>query len=358
MRPILFSIGSLNIYGYGLMFALGILAGVWLTVWLAKRRDADPDFVFNMAFYVVIFGFLGSKLLHLLTVMPELIEDPLGTLKNSISQGFVVYGSSIAGILTILIYCKKHRKNMWKYTDLAMPGLALGQAIGRVGCLLAGCCYGIRYDGACAISFPPGSSAPTGVPLFPVQPVSTIANLLLMVILLLFLKRNKIYGRVTALWMMLYSIGRGLIEIVRDDPRGNVWIFSTSQFISLILFLVGAGLFFYLTKHKVPLDPVLELEDEEDEGIIIEENSSYEEDEEGEIDVVDLSNEEEYEELPEELPEEVTADLEDMACETAELADEAAEEAARKIAAVDESADEAIEALEEILTDLETKQRQ
>ncbi len=133
MRPILFSIGSLNIYGYGLMFALGILAGVWLTMHLAKQRGDDADFIFNMAVWVVVFGFLGSKLLHLLTVFPDLIEDPIATLKESITQGFVVYGSSIAGILTIFVYCRKHKKNMWKYTDLAMPGLALGQAIGRVG---------------------------------------------------------------------------------------------------------------------------------------------------------------------------------------------------------------------------------
>ncbi|MBO4288645.1 MAG: prolipoprotein diacylglyceryl transferase [Lachnospiraceae bacterium] len=392
MRPILFSIGSLNVYGYGLMFALGILAGVWLTMHLAKRRDEDADFIFNMAIYVVIFGFLGSKLLHLLTVLPELMEDPLGTLKSSITQGFVVYGSTIAGILTIIIYSRKHKKDMWKYTDLAMPGLALGQAIGRVGCLLAGCCYGIRYDGACAITFPPGSSAPTGIPLFPVQPLSAIANLLLMVVLLLYLKRNKIYGRVTALWMMLYSLGRGLIEIVRDDPRGNVGIFSTSQFISLILFVLGLALFIYLTKHKAALDPVLELDDEED-------GTDYREDEDGEIDLVDLSpveaaegaaakavrkaddlskgSEEVVEDLageaekmmdeiedaaeePDEMLKDMTEEIpslpEDIAGETAELADMAAEEAAKAIDTVDDSADEAKAALEEILTDLETKQ--
>ena len=387
MRPILFSIGSLNVYGYGLMFALGILAGVWLTIHLAKRRDEDADFIFNMAIYVVVFGFLGSKLLHLLTVMPELIQDPWGTLKSSITQGFVVYGSSIAGILTIILYCRKHKKDMWKYTDLAMPGLALGQAIGRVGCLLAGCCYGMHYDGACAITFPPGSSAPTGVPLFPVQPVSAIANLLLMVVLLLYLRRNKVYGRVTALWLMLYSLGRGLIEIVRDDPRGNVGIFSTSQFISLIMFILGVALYVYLGKHKAALDPVLDLDDSE-EGVWQDEEETAEEEEgeidlvdlspvnkageavekakelprveeAGEIDLVDLSPVNEAGEAAEELPEdaeELPEIVEDAAGETAERADEAAEAAAEKIAALDDSAQEAKEALEGILTDLETKQ--
>jgi Prolipoprotein diacylglyceryltransferase len=356
MRPILFSIGSLNVYGYGLMFALGILAGVWLTIHLAKRRDEDADFIFNMAIYVVVFGFLGSKLLHLLTVLPELIQDPWGTLKSSITQGFVVYGSSIAGILTIIFYCRKHKKDMWKYTDLAMPGLALGQAIGRVGCLLAGCCYGMHYDGACAITFPPGSSAPTGVPLFPVQPVSAIANLLLMVVLLLYLRRNKVYGRVTALWLMLYSLGRGLIEIVRDDPRGSVGVFSTSQFISLIMFILGVALYVYLGKHKAALDPVLDLDDSE-EGAWQDEEEAAEE--EGEIDLVDLSPANKTGEAAEELPEDVEElpeTVEDAAGETAERADEAAEAAAEKIAALDDSAKEAKEALEGVLTDLETKQ--
>ena len=312
MRPILFSIGDLNIYGYGLMFALGILAGVWLTMHLAKQYDGDPDFVFNMAVWVVVFGFLGSKLLHILTVLPEFLEDPLGTLKDSITQGFVVYGSTIAGILTIILYCRKHNKNMWEYTDYTMPGLALGQAIGRVGCLLAGCCYGMHYDGACAIHFPPESSAPAGVGLFPTQPVSAVANLLLMVILLLFLRRNKIRGRVTALWMILYSLGRGLIEIVRDDPRGNVGVFSTSQFISLILFVLGVAMFIWLTRRNKGLDPVLELDDEEEQADRNPETAALEEElpedeeengddtaaleeevpedeEEGEIDLVDLT---------------------------------------------------------------------
>lgn len=265
MRPVLFSIGEINIYGYGLMFALGILLGVWLSVRLAKKTGADGEFLFNMAVWVVIFGFLGSKLLHILTVFPEFLEDPLGVLKGSITQGFVVYGSSIAGILTIIVYCKKHKKDMWRYLDLAMPGLALGQAIGRIGCFLAGCCYGIRYEGVCALHFPAGSSAPAGVGLFPVQLVSVIANLLLMVILLVVLKKDRIHGRVAALWLMLYSLGRGLIEIVRDDPRGSVWIFSTSQFISLILFVIGAGLFFYLTRHKTPFDPETDAEEAEGE---------------------------------------------------------------------------------------------
>ncbi len=161
----------------------------------------------------------------------------------------------------------------------------------------------MRYDGACAIHFPEGSSAPSGVGLFPVQPISAVANLLLMVILLLYLNRNRIHGRVTALWMMLYSLGRGLIEIVRSDPRGSVGVFSTSQFISLILFIVGAVLYVYLTKRTVPLDPVLELDDGEDESWVgreVEDADYAEPDEEaGEIDLVDLSRGPEAEE-PEE----------------------------------------------------------
>ncbi len=254
MKPILFSIGDVNIYGYGLMFALGILGGVMLSSWLAKKRGADADFLFNMAIWVVVFGFIGSKITYLITIFPEFIAAPLETLKNSLSQGFVVYGASIAGFLTVLIYCRIKKKNMWEYADIASPGLAFGSAIGRIGCFLAGCCYGVECDGWCAVTFPRESSAPAGVPLVPIQLISFAANLILMGILLVFIKKNKIKGRVMALWMMLYSVGRGVLEIFRDDPRGSVGVFSTSQFISLITFVLGAVLFIVLTKKAVHKD--------------------------------------------------------------------------------------------------------
>ncbi len=333
MQPVLFSIGDINIYGYGLMFALGILLGVWLSTHLAKKTGADADFLFSMAVWVVVFGFLGSKILHILTVFPDFLEDPLGVLKASITQGFVVYGASIAGILTIVVYCRKHKKDMWRYLDLAMPGLALGQAIGRIGCFLAGCCYGIRYDGVCAVHFPSGSSAPAGVGLFPVQLVSVIANLLLMAILLVFLKKNRIRGRVTALWLMLYALGRGLIEIVRDDPRGNVWIFSTSQFISLILFIIGAALFFYLTKHKAPFDP--ETDEEEDE----------EEDEEDETDEPSLK----------EAAAQAKAEAKEAAEEAKTEAQEAAEEIRKEAKAAQKEAKAAQKEAKKALKDAEDK---
>lgn len=239
----LFSIGRFTVHGYGLMIGLGFMAAVLCGSALAKRRGlSDGDFV-NIAIYVLVIGFLGGKILHVIVEFRAFLEDPLSVLG---SEGFVVYGGILTGIATIYTYCRIKKLVFLDYIDLFATVVPVNQALGRIGCLLAGCCYGIRYDGPFALEFPDGCIAPAHIGLWPTQPVMAAGNFVIFIIQLIrYLQGSDKCkrGTPTALYLMLYSAGRFAIEFVRNDDRGAVGVLSTSQFIALFTFTAGLILF-------------------------------------------------------------------------------------------------------------------
>ena len=138
MKNDLFSIGPFTVHGYGLMIAIGVLSAYYMVEYRAKKKQMDWEKVFPLTVWSVLGGFLGSKILYLLTRLPDILANP-ALLGSSIKDGFVVYGGIIGGILTAWIYCKCTKWNFWKIFDIAMPAVAMAQGFGRIGCLLAGC---------------------------------------------------------------------------------------------------------------------------------------------------------------------------------------------------------------------------
>ena len=240
MKPILFSIGSFDIYGYGLMIALGIIVAMVLAEKRAPKLGLDPDHVFNIGMWGAGVGLLGAKILYWIVELPSILEDP--SLLLDIGNGFVVYGGIIGGIFGAWVYSKRKKIRFLQYFDLVMPSVALGQAFGRIGCFLAGCCYGRETDGWCHVVFTESMIAPNGVKLIPTQLISSGADLLHCLVLLWIAKRAKGDGQVGGFYLIFYSIGRTLIELLRDDPRGAVGGLSTSQFISLFILLAGVAM--------------------------------------------------------------------------------------------------------------------
>ncbi len=256
MCPVLFSfnIGDIpiNIYGYGTMIAIGVIGAFWLSSHLAKKNGYDPDLFFYGGIIGLIFGLIGAKVLYWIVEFDRVIEDP--SMLLSLDGGFVVYGGVIAGILTPIFYVKKIRKEPFlDKADIAFPCIALAQGFGRIGCFLAGCCYGAEApEGAWyAVTFPEGSSAPAGIPLYPTQLVSAIGMLLLAGILLFIYKKSKFRGETVCAYMAFYSVGRYLIEMIRNDDRGVVGPFSTSQLISIVIFLLAIVLFIIFYKKNL-----------------------------------------------------------------------------------------------------------
>lgn len=256
MRPILFSIGNIHIYGYGLMIALGVIAAVAVTCFRAKRYyNVDPDLIFNAGIIGIISGLVGAKLTYWIVEIKSVIQNP--SMLLNLGGGFVVYGGVILGVLVPVLYLRFVKKTTaLDKVDLAVSGIALGQAIGRIGCLFAGCCYGAAApEGAWfAIHFPAGAEAPAGIGLYPTQIISAVGDFALFLFLALYLRRARFRGEVTTYYMMLYAVGRFLVEFLRDDPRGNVGALSTSQFISIFMFVAGAALWFvFRKKNDAPL---------------------------------------------------------------------------------------------------------
>lgn len=250
MKNDLFSIGPFTIHGYGLMMAIGILTAYYLVERGAKKKGMDYDKIFNLAIWAVAGGLLGAKLLYLLTRLPDLIADP-SLIIHCLKDGFVVYGSIIGGILAAWIYCRRSTLEFLKVFDLIVPYLALAQGIGRIGCLLAGCCYGMQVseNNPIGIVFHESVYAPNNVPLLPTQIISSVLNFLHFGILILLSKRVKSDGQLAGCYLIFYSVGRFILEYFRGDLiRGNVGTLSTSQFISVFMVIAGLFMVFGLPK--------------------------------------------------------------------------------------------------------------
>ena len=241
MHNDILKIGPVTIHGYGLMIALGVLAAVLMAGFRAKRKGLSADTVYGLGLVALIFGFIGAKLLYLIVEWKYFIEAPLRALSG---QGFVVYGGIVGGVIAAILYCRKKKIRFMRYFDLVAPSLALAQGFGRIGCLLAGCCYGRETDSLWGIVFSHSLYAPNGVRLIPTQIMHSAANFLIAGILLLYARKDRKAGRVGAMYLILYSVGRFTIEFFRGDYRGYVGVLSTSQFISIFTLLIGIGLFF------------------------------------------------------------------------------------------------------------------
>ncbi|MBQ8314780.1 MAG: prolipoprotein diacylglyceryl transferase [Lachnospiraceae bacterium] len=254
MRQILFEIGPFKLYSYGLMLAIGVIAAFMVAEKRSPKKGLDPEQIFSLGIWCAVGGCLGAKVLYLITEYEKLFAGRM-TFRD-VMYGFVVYGGIIGGILAGYLYCKVKKMNFLKYFDLVMPSIALAQGFGRIGCFLAGCCYGRETDAWYGMEFNHSVYYNMiGVKVIPTQLIMSVANFVHF-FLLVFIA-NKIYktgkdGVIAGCYLLFYSIGRFLIEFLRNDPRGGVGVLSTSQFISLFIFAAGVGmvLFFGLRKGK------------------------------------------------------------------------------------------------------------
>ncbi len=240
----LFTVGPITVHGYGLMIAIGLVCALIIGTRRAKNKGLDANIVTSLGLIVLIFGFLGAKLLYCIVELDQLFKDPLNVLSGS---GFVVYGGIIGGIIAAMVYCRKKKVRFLTYFDLVIPSVAVAQGFGRIGCLLAGCCYGSETTLPIGIVFHNSAIAPNGVSLFPSQIFSSAGDFLIAAILILYARKIRPTGKVGGLYLILYSVGRFAIEFFRSDYRGSVGFLSTSQFIAIFM-LIGGVLLFCMDK--------------------------------------------------------------------------------------------------------------
>jgi phosphatidylglycerol:prolipoprotein diacylglycerol transferase len=244
-----FRIGPLTVHGYGAMVAAGIMTAVHGAEKRAKEESmkVDGDFVSGLVFWCVLIGLAGAKLLYVLVSWQEFLKDPRAVLG---STGYVLYGGLVSGTLAAAVYCRKRQIDFRRYFAMFCPYIALAQGFGRIGCFLAGCCYGRPTSLAIGVVFPEGSFAPAGQKLLPVQLFSSAADFSLYALLDSRWKRRRHPEANGALFLMLYSSGRFLMEFLRGDVRGSVGALSTSQFLSLFVLAAGIWMLHQARKPK------------------------------------------------------------------------------------------------------------
>lgn len=238
-----------NIATYGLIIFIGIFIGAIISIfYFTKFFNIKKEDVFYCILYAVIGVGIGAKLLYIITNIPFLIEnyqtlDLYNTFLQMLKGGFVFYGGLIGGILGVFIYSKQFKISFKELLLILLPVVPLIHSIGRIGCLCAGCCYGMEYHGFGAITFHDSLLAPNDVPLFPMQIVEAICNFIIFIVLLVTYKKFLGTYKTVGLYLVLYSIVRFTLEFFRGDLiRGIYFSLSTSQWISIVLFIIGIAI--------------------------------------------------------------------------------------------------------------------
>lgn len=241
-------IGPLTVHMYGVMVAIGYMSALLISERRARKQGLNPDILFGIFWCAVLGGAAGSKALYYIVSFQDILKDP--SILWNFQNGWVVYGGVIGGVAAGWGYCRYKKVDFLTYLDLVLPAVAFAQGCGRIGCFLAGCCYGRETDSALSIQYWQSNYAPNGVKLVPTQIYSSIGDFALAFLLMAYAKKEPKKGKVTAVYCMLYSIGRFVIEIFRNDYRGAFGFLSTSQLISIIILILGIMMFLWADKHS------------------------------------------------------------------------------------------------------------
>jgi phosphatidylglycerol---prolipoprotein diacylglyceryl transferase len=241
---------TITLHTYGLLLALAFIAGLWVASREAKRQGLDAGRVTDMAIWVLIAGLIGAKLL-LVAVDFRYFQRSPRELWSIFQSGGVFYGGLIGGALVAWWYARRHHLAGWSTADALAPGVVLGQAIGRLGCFAAGCCWGKPTSLPWAVTFTDvyasrAVGTPMDTPLHPSQLYESAAAFLIFAFLLWLLPRKRFHGQVALAYVALYSAVRFGLEFLRGDPERGSWFggaLSTSQVIAIALLLLVAALF-------------------------------------------------------------------------------------------------------------------
>jgi phosphatidylglycerol:prolipoprotein diacylglycerol transferase len=247
ISPIAFTIGSIEVRWYGIFVALAVLTVVLWTLWQVKKgANVSYDTVVTAAIVGIPSGIIMSRLLHVIDRWDFYIQNP-GHITGA--SGLTIYGAVLGAALGIWIYSKFSHVNFGYLADQIAPGIILAQAVGRVGCVLNGCCYGIDTTIPCAIVYTdPGSLAPIGVPVHPTQIYEIIFNLIVFGILLKLRGRFQPDGSLFLIYLGIYSLWRLGIDFLRE---GTPFLFGLhqAQVISIVVLAVVVSLLAYRTRR-------------------------------------------------------------------------------------------------------------
>jgi len=251
MHPVLFQIGSIPVYTYGVLVAAGFLAGLCYARWRAPKMGLNPELIWNLGIYGVLVALVCSKLWLIASEWDYYSVNPGQIFSISTLQSAgTFYGGVLGGIVWTIVYTRIHQMPLLCVFDLAAAPVALGHSIGRIGCFVAGCCYGKPTSLPWAVTFTNPIAAriagtPLNVSLHPTQLYEAAAEFLNFLILVWLGAKQRFAGQIIGTFFVLYGVERGTIEFLRGDP-GRTMMFhdtiSLMQIVSVGLILTGAFL--------------------------------------------------------------------------------------------------------------------
>lgn len=257
MNPSLLHLGPLTVRSYGTMIVIGFFLALALVKFRSRKYDIDWENCLDLAFYLLLAGIVGGKIFFWIVLPSQfmaefkgLFIEPVTFLKN-LGSGFEIFGSIFVGLAVFVLFTRKKKMPLLKTLDLFTPAMPLVHAVGRIGCFLAGCCYGRQCSQDWAVIFNhPDSLAPTGVPLHPSQLYESAGLFFLVIFLLLIEKRvTRVPGRMITVYIAGYTVLRFIVEHFRADQRGEAFdgLLSMTQLLAIFAVIIAAGVYGYLT---------------------------------------------------------------------------------------------------------------
>ena len=233
MHPQICKIGPFTVYSYGVMLILAFVAGTFLARQQARKQNINPELISNLTFIAFVAGIAGARILYVLGNLPYYMSNPIEIIMLQ-HGGLSWFGGLIAGSISAVIYIKKNKQSLYEILDLIVPFLALAHAIGRIGCLLNGCCYG--KESAFGIYFKSLNAI-----LIPTQLYSSLALISIFIILRFLQDRPHWKGQVFYAYLLFYSLARFCIEFFRADNPIIFLGLTVFQLFSIAAFVVGVS---------------------------------------------------------------------------------------------------------------------
>ncbi len=240
MKPVLFTIGGIEFYSYGLMVGIGYVLGVTVASNMARKKGVDPDSLFELFIMLLLAGVAGGRLLYVaLNTRDYHTWQSVFDVRDG---GFSIHGVLISGMIALGSYCRFKKLRFGLLFDIMAPGVALGQSIGRIGCLLSGCCYGILTNGQWGVltRFAPGLRHP-----YPIY--ESIANFILFAILLKLFDSIAFEGGLFLIYISGYAVIRFFLEFFRES---GAFMFGLSQAQWVSIALLGTSLVIYVYGNR------------------------------------------------------------------------------------------------------------
>lgn len=251
MHPIAFHLGPLTVHWYGILLAVAFLLGLWTAARRAPRTGIAPEKISDASLWLILGAILGARILYIATYWRESFAgEPFWELFMIQRGGLVYYGGLFGASLAGIIFCLRHKLAIWKVGDVFAPSIALGYVLGRIGCLMNGCCFGRACELPWAIRFPAEHST-GGALLHPTQIYDSLLNLALYAGLAWLYRRKKFDGQVFAAYLMCYAITRSIVEAFRGDysaAHRHAGL-TPAHLVSIGIFVTGAALFFFLRQR-------------------------------------------------------------------------------------------------------------